>query len=903
MRYPSSTYRVQLSAAFTLAHLRKIIPYLNRLGISTVYASPIFQARNASTHGYDVVDPLTINKEIGTLEEWRELSNEMKRLKMTWLQDIVPNHMAFAPGNNWLQNVFEFGPESPYYRAFDIDWEYPEPYFRGKVMAPFLGDDIEKIIGKGEVKLTAESEGFYVTYFEHRYAISIRSYPLILRPALEVLQKNNHDSLADELYEQLQQWQAEGENLEQQKNSVLSMLQNSRFRSSISEALDVINSSPGRISEILDHQYFRFVHWKTTQEQINYRRFFTINDLICLRMEDQQVFDQYHRFIASLCNEGLIDGLRIDHIDGLFDPADYLQKLHKLVGEQRYIIVEKILEWDEMLPRHWPVHGTSGYGFLATVNQLFTSPDSENDFTDAYSGITSSLTGFHDLVYEKKKFIFEQRMGGELKNLYRMMDEMGLFPANNQSSPNRWKQALNALLSAFPVYRIYFREFPVVSHQKDILEQVHQEAMKKMPSLKEEFDHLLDLFIGKLSQSEDAQYFVQRCQQFTGPLAAKGVEDTSFYIYNRLVSHNEVGDTPARFGISTDDFHQRILDRQQSFPLSMNATATHDTKRGEDARMRINVLSEIPDEWFDRVDDWRHYNSDHKKKKNIPDGNEEYFLYQILLGAWPQNGEISKEFLQRTQDYIQKVLREAKVHSNWSDPNEPYENAVKDFLKGILSNGNFKTSFDHFAERMAFYGAIYSLGQCVIKTTAPGIPDVYQGTELWELSYVDPDNRRPVDYDLHLQLLKNLDHPSGSHADLLVSLMRDFRSGRLKMYVLHSCLKLRRSYPDIFEKGEYIPMQAQGEHKDNVVCYLRSYEGEWLLVVVLRQVVSLCREGDFPLGEIIWKNTSIQLPGGAPGDWTNLFTTERLVVEGQLMIRDALGRFPVAVLTSFADEI
>lgn len=896
MKNPTSTYRIQLSGNFTFKHLRQIIPYLHDLGISTVYASPVFQARESSTHGYDVVDPTRVNSEIGTLEEWREISRELKQRNMSWLQDIVPNHMAFASSNLWLMDVFEFGPGSEYYHTFDIDWEYPDPQFTGKVMAPFLGDEATKVISGGELKIDANEHGLSLGYFEHQYPLSARSYPLILK---EVFSGIEEPPLQEKLQQFIQQDSTAVKEWQRQKEALWPLLKKDGAATILEEAVENINASPAKLSEILEQQYFRFVHWQATESRINYRRFFTINDLICLRMEDQKVFDQYHAFIVSLCEEGLIDGLRIDHIDGLFDPQDYLEKLNKLVGEDRYTIIEKILEWNEDLPLHWPMHGTSGYGFLATVSQLFTRPESESDFTNAYSGITTNLTGYHDLVYEKKKFILEKRMGGELQNLYRIMEQRELLPEKNESSKARWLEALSAFLSAFPVYRIYFREFPIIPHERELLEYAYEIALDKQPTLREELSHLLILFVGEHAKSEDEQYFVQRCQQFTGPLAAKGVEDTSFYIYNRLISHNEVGDTPANFGISTKDFHERMLYRKDHFPFSINTTATHDTKRGEDARMRINALSEHPDEWFGLVEQWNQANAPLKRKKNVPDDNEEYFIYQALIGAWPVDNRVNEEFIQRTLDYLQKVLREAKVHSNWSQPDERYEETVYAFIRAILKNEDFRNSFDPFVEKMTLYGAIYSLGQCVLKASAPGVPDVYQGTELWDLSYVDPDNRRPVDYALRSQYLGSF----LSDMVLPAGMLKNFRNGKLKMYVLQRTLQLRRDFNEIFDEGEYLPVTVSPEYKEQVVAYIRRRNDKWVMVAVPCQVASLAYNDGFPIGEPYWKNAFLSLPDGAPSQWKSIYTGEETKGDHQLLLKDVFAHLPVGILTNFADEI
>jgi len=612
-------------------------------------------------------------------------------------------------------------------------------------------------------------------------------------------------------------------------------------------------------------------------------------------MEDQKVFDTYHLFIKELCDEGIINGLRIDHIDGLFDPETYLHRLRQLVGDDFYIIVEKILEADEKLPSHWPAHGTSGYDFLAHVNHLFTRSSKAEEFTLAYEKIFPRIPEYEKLVYQKKQFILNERMGGELDNLWRLLLSQDLL---QESIPNEdvWKNALGAFLSAFPVYRVYPQEYPLNYKQIQLIDIAYKKALEFEPSMKEQLKYLKSLYMGETDKDKtNSLYFLQRCQQFSGPLAAKGVEDTSFYIYNRLIAHNEVGDSPEHFGISVKNFHQKMLNRKKDFPLSVNATSTHDTKRGEDARMRLNVLSEIPGEWFSRVEEWRNLNSAFKVSKTIPDNNEEYFIYQTLVGALPFKEE--KDFLSRTCEYLQKVLREAKVHSNWAQPDETYEEQVMSFVKAIMNNSEFRTSLDPFVKKIAGFGAIKSLGQSLIKVTAPGIPDIYQGTELWDLTYVDPDNRRPVDYGLRMNYIADFRTFSKTNLKKKLSSLRlNYKTGKIKMFTIYKALIQRRKDKNIYQKGEYVPLKVKGAAAKNFISYARVLGEEWRIIIVPIVVTNLFNHGNLKPEKDKIKDLTIELPANAPEEWDLVFTGDSFNAENEIYVCNALSEFPVALI-------
>lgn len=882
MKCPASTYRIQLSPEFTLDELEKILGYLEELKVSTIYSAPFFQSRKGSTHGYDITNPFRLNTEIGKLETLRKISEWLEKHDMTWLQDIVPNHMAFESDNDWLRDIFELGPHSKYYRFFDIDWEKGQ-----KLMAPFLGGYAEEILKKKELKLKLDDTGISLDYFNHSYPVSAHTYSEILStPELKDWKKKFRAFEAGK-----QEWQ------DLKSLFLIDIQADHDLRSSVEKSLKEINASEEGMKKILAFQFFKPTHWKNTEKEINYRRFFTINGLICLRMEDKEVFDNYHSFIHQLIEAGFINGLRIDHIDGLFDPLQYLENLRTLVGLDFYIIIEKILEWDEKLPRHWPVQGTSGYAFLAQVNQLFTDSSNEELFTDYYQKINPRNGEYEILVYQQKLFILKERMGGEYTNLWELALELKLLPdtSNNEITRN----ALGAILAAFPVYRIYPEEFPLKKKQKKIIEQAYEKALEHGESLKTELDVFKQIFLGEAEGNKDNMlFFLQRCQQFTGPLAAKGVEDTSFYIFNRLISHNEVGDSPQNFGLSIEGFHEKMEQKKQDFPLSINATATHDTKRGEDARMRINVLSELGQEWFEKVEEWQGITRKFKKDQ-IPDVNEEYFIFQILVGAYPFKLETGEEFLKRTTAYLQKALREAKEHSSWTEPDEKYENAVFDFVKKLIQNEEFLNSFLPFQKKIMGYGALKSLGQCLIKITAPGIPDIYQGTELWDLSYVDPDNRRHVDYELRKEYLYELMIlPPEKIKPELNSLKRKFINGKIKMYCLHKALAERRKFTNVFDNGDYIPIKVKKPFDEKVLAYVRKEGENWFLIVIPVMVTGLF-DKKLKMDPALTTETIISLPQYFPRQWKNIFTQATFDTENDLTGKDLFEDFPVALFTNY----
>lgn len=887
MKNPVATYRLQLSPDFTFEDLEDILDYLELLGISTIYSAPFFQARKGSSHGYDITDPLKINKQIGWLDRFKKISQKLQLKGMDWLQDIVPNHMAFDGQNIWLQDVFELGPHSFYFNFFDVDWNDEDP----KLMAPFFGAPLEQVLQKGEFQLILSGKGLIFRYYDQKYFAAARSYTAVLSA-----------SEFPQWHKKFKDFKGDASAWMELKNFFLRETdRNHELKQQVEERLESINSSEEKLKELLKLQYFLPEHWKATESRINYRRFFTINDLICLRMEDREVFDNYHRFIFQLCEQKLITGLRIDHIDGLFDPLGYMKHLREALGPDFYIIIEKILEWDEKLPNHWPVQGTSGYGFLAEVNQVLTEERNEQLFTQKYQEINPRNSEYAELVYKQKLFILKERMGGEYNNLWELSTELDLL--SQEQKTLKFKQALGALLAGFPVYRIYPESFPLNRRQENVIKTAYNSALEFYEDHEQELLVWKKLFLGKAQRDKgDMLYFLQRCQQFTGPLAAKGVEDTTFYIFNRLISHNEVGDSPENFGLSVAGFHERMQLRQSDFPLSVNATATHDTKRGEDARMRINVLSELGEEWFQKVEEWQEISAGFRKDKNIPDANEEYFIFQMIVGHWPSRNFPMEELLKRTRTFLQKMLREAKQHSSWAKPDEAYENAVYEYVESLLKNDKFMQSFREFHKKVNSYGAVKSLSQCLLKVTAPGIPDIYQGTELWDFSYVDPDNRRPVDYKLRKQYLQELSSiAEGDLKQQLQALKKDYTSGKINMFCLYKALQFRMQQKELFEEGSYVPLKLTTDHTEDVVGFTRQKGQNYALVLAPVTVTSLFDE-QLELKPEVEEKQLFSLPKDFPKEWQHIFTDEKFKNVEYFDLKGLFKHFPVALLTNIEEE-
>ncbi|MGI8598389.1 MAG: malto-oligosyltrehalose synthase [Chitinophagaceae bacterium] len=897
MYNPISTYRIQFNKEFTFSQFEKIIPYLHKLGVRTIYASPILRAVPGSNHGYDVLDPNKINPEIGTEEQLMLIQQQLKSLNIGWLQDFVPNHMAFETKNPWIHDVLEKGERSLFAQYFDIDWS------RKPLMLPVLGKTLEETVIDGEIAVKFSNGRFYFSYYETLYPLQPASSKLILQTLPEQFKV-----LVEAVLENLTLAETTDDDY------TYSTLINSTFQkladastdkpltSQIENVLKNIIKNPEFLWKILSEQFYMLCHWQQTDHEINFRRFFTINSLICLNIHYENVFDDYHSYIKSLLDIKLINGLRIDHIDGLYDPSQYLEKLRALAGDDVYIAVEKILENNESLPEQWNVQGATGYEFLASANNILTLKNSEEIFSQAYSSITDNYRTVSQQVIDKKSFILYNYMQGELENLFQLLLHLHLLKEEEKQNlmPEHLKKAIAVFLFHFPVYRFYSNSIPLLRADAIAVKNIFIQLKQVYPDIEPALQALQNIFTHAKKEKKylfNASHFFKRCMQFTGPLMAKGVEDTLMYTYNRFIVHNEVGDSPESFGCTVEEFHLKMLNRQQEWPLALNATATHDTKRGEDARARLNVLSDIPHEWFRKVAEWQHHTAS-LKMDAAPDANDEYFIYQTLIASYPMPGEDEDDFTGRVQAYVQKALREAKRHSNWNTPNENYEKATSLFIQNILKKESiFYKSFQDYLNKIVDFGIINSLVQLLLKCTCPGVPDIYQGCELWDLSFVDPDNRRSVDFDKRISYIKKLEEKT-----TIDNLWQERYNGKIKLWLLNHLLHERTSDPNIFSKGNYLALKVTGKYKKNIIAFARQHEGKFFIVIAPLHLAAICKQQKKDWNKVDWEDTQVIIPGSETGEAFSSIDKNKIIFKEKIAINGLFKTLPFTILNVYASS-
>lgn len=852
MYNPISTYRIQFNKDFTFKNLADQTDYLSELGIKTLYASPVFKSTPGSIHGYDVTDPHVFNPEIGTEKEFDEIMQTLKEKNIGWIQDIVPNHMAMHSDNAWLMDVLKKGKKSSRADYFDIDFSHPD--FNDKLIIPFLGKTARGAIKDGEIKLKLKDGQLGFSHFD------------FFSPVKE--------------------------------ETMRSVLGNESEIDQMDKILGNINLNPIRLEQLLDEQHYLLSPWQEASIHLNYRRFFTINSLISLKIENDHVFDDYHSFINGLISQKKIQGLRIDHIDGLRLPRNYLEELRLLVGDEIFIVVEKILEQNESLIPDWPVEGTTGYDFLGTVNNLFTCQRNYIQLKKFYREFTGITEQPEEIIYQKKKLILMTSMRGDLDNLYRLFEKGDFIGNGNEISSEIIKDAISEFLIYFPRYKSYSCSFPLSSDDKSIITTVISKASDRTPYLKKGLKIIRSIFIDQQDFTEKkksaALELFLRCMQFTGPLMAKGVEDTVMYYYNCFIAHNEVGDSVSASGVSVKEFHQRMEERLKTFPMTLNTTSTHDTKRGEDARARLNVISEFPAEWINLVKKWNKINKRFKtsiKNKEVPSLNEEYFIYQTLIGIFPFDEVINEDLISRLDDYLTKALREAKISSDWNEPDLEYEKSVKLFLHKILEpNNEFLQSFLPFQKKISYCGVINSLSQLVLKATCPGIPDFYQGTELWDFSLVDPDNRRSVDYSIRKQVLYDLiKEREKDPEEFNKNLHGQYNNGHLKLWFMRVLLKERALHPQLFQIGQYVPLNVTGFLKEHVIVFARTHENTWYIVAVPLYIGIIFQKQDISdFNAINWKDTAIEIPSLAPENWVEVQNGSTILAKEKIFLSDVL---------------
>jgi malto-oligosyltrehalose synthase len=907
MYNPISTYRLQFNKDFGLKDLEKQIEYLALLGVGTVYASPLFKATPGSMHGYDVVNPLEFNPEITNMQEVVSVISQLNKQQIGWLQDIVPNHMAFDTHNTWLMDVLEKGVNSKYHAIFDFEEGVPGP--ENRLMLPFLGSDLDEAIKNREIQLGWKKGNFVVKYHDHEYPCSFEGFRDILQndipdfPVFFMEQWQNHNldnsnPSADFLHTL---WEAAKEKLE------YVMQWDKESRRLIDNVLMTFNSHDHLIRYALEKQHYELCHWLETEKRINYRRFFTVNSLICLQMEDARVFEKYHELIAQLISEGYFQGLRVDHIDGLYDPNTYLENLRKLTGDDTFIVAEKILESEEQLPEYWPIQGTTGYDFLATVNNLLTNTKNYHILRKLYKEVTNLEETPSQLIYQNKKMILTTRMHGEWDNLFGLFNMLKLIDyERNEVSHEEIKEAIGEFMLACPVYRLYPRGFPLQEPSRQVVEEIFEQARERNPALIPAIDKLANCFLTKdMQDAKKVEKFFARLMQFTGPLMAKGVEDTSMYQYNAFITHNEVGDALNARGISAEAYHRQMKERQENWPLTMNTTSTHDTKRGEDVRARLSVISELTGEWEQHVRQWMQLNQRLKIRLDSgllePGTSVEYFIYQTLLGTFPMDGKADENYKKRMDEYLVKALREAKRKVSWRDPDETYENAICEFTRNMLEpEHGFLEIFIPFQQKMAWRGIVNSLTQLTLKCCSPGVPDIYQGTELWDLSLVDPDNRQAVDYEFRLGLLKEMIEENKADAKaMLRRLSQNPLDGKIKLWLTYTLLNLRKQNPDLFLKGQYLPLRTEGSLKENLLAFARTFQNQWLLVVVPLITADLSEKpsGEY-ISELDWEGTQIILPKAERVEWINVFNGEEYTFNGSIKASEIFVNFGVGLIMS-----
>ena len=925
MHLPRATYRIQFSPQFGFKQAREILGYLSDLGISDLYASPIFKARKGSNHGYDIVEPNQLNPQLGTDEDFRSLIDEAKRLGLFWLQDIVPNHMAYDSQNEMLMDVLENGKDSEYYNFFDIDWNHNYENLRSRVLAPFLGKFYADALENGEISLKYDEKGLSINYYEQRLPLRVGSYVRVLEHNIKTLEERLDSSNADfikllgiiNLFKSLSSQYGDirqSEQVRHAKKMLWSLYSdNTVIKQFIDESIALFNGTKGKpesfdaLDKLISEQLFRLSFWKVASEEINYRRFFTINELVSVRVEDQAVYSHTHQLIFRLIQDGLVCGLRVDHIDGLFDPTQYLKRLRQDVGDA-FIVVEKILAPLESLPQSWPIQGSTGYDFLNYVNGAFCNTSARRAFAKLYGSFAGMRMTYEELAIEKKRVIISKHLAGNIDNLAQLLKRISSRDKYGRDMTlYGLRRALVEVMAVFGVYRTYIDHQGARQEDIQYLRQAIERAAERLPGYFYEINFigkfLLLQYNGAVSEEDKEQWidFVMNFQQYTAPLMAKGFEDTVLYIYNPLISLNEVGGSPERFGFSREEFHRFNQGAMQHARYSLNATATHDTKRGEDVRARINVLSEMPQEWEQHLKQWVKVNRKFKKTVHgyrAPEANDEYLLYQTLLGACPPEG-ITQEFRERMKNYLIKAVREAKLHTAWIKPDTDYENACSSFVERILADDDeneFLKTFIPFQKKISFYGIFNSLSQALLKIASPGIPDFYQGTELWDFNLVDPDNRRPVDFEKRKSFFNEMQTKKGDLPGLIKDLFVHKDDGRIKLFTIYRLLKARNKFKELFESGEYIPLKAEGKYQDNIIAFARQSHDAYSIVVAPRFLSMIVKEDELPLGESIWQDTVIFLPDEFPSEWASILTEQKLRVDKILNIGNVLDIFPVSLL-------
>jgi (1->4)-alpha-D-glucan 1-alpha-D-glucosylmutase len=932
---PASTYRLQLHREFPFAAARDVVAYLANLGVSACYTAPYFTASPESTHGYDVCNHNEVSPDLGGATGHAAFVDALQAKGLGHVVDFVPNHMGIGTNSNsWWKDVLESGPSSPSARFFDIEWAPVKTELHAKLLLPILGDQYGKVLERGELQLAFQDGQLVLKYFEHEMPINPRQSPRVFRRAVKPLTEalGHDDTNLHELLsiiaalenmppytarepDQVAERQREKEVA--RKRLIRLIADAPMVGEQLNAAVLEVNGEPGRaesfdaLHELLEAQPYRLSYWRTASHEINYRRFFDINTLAGLRVERSDVFEATHRLLSELIASGRVQGVRIDHPDGLFDPARYFEMLQDRAAEvwdvgrssnggrpdrPLYVVAEKVLSGRERLPVRWAVHGTTGYNFLNELNGLFVSPTQARRMRRAYAKLTGRTEAFDDVLYASKRLIMETAMASELSVLAHMLDRIG--ESNRKSRDftlEALRDAITEVVACFPVYRTYVDEQGWTPEDRAVVVQAVSRARRRNPAMEASlFDFLLEVVLPRAAgeplgraaerrggypaadanEARERLRFAMKLQQYTGPVQAKGLEDTAFYRYNLLLSLNEVGGDPSRVGRGMDEFHSMAMQRLHDWPYELLATSTHDTKLGEDVRARINVLSEIPDEWAREVSRWMRLNRAHRSMvegEPAPDRNDEYRFYQAVVGTWPPAAGpkgASSDYVDRLKGFMIKSVREAKLHTSWITPNIDYENAVVRFVERVLTGAGgarFVPAMLSLQRRVAALGALNSLAQVLLKIASPGVPDFYQGSELWDLNLVDPDNRRLVNFDVRTGLLAEVDTilqlPVEARAAEISSLLGSWPDGRIKLLVTAAGLRLRRDREALFLEGEYLPLVTETTVNADVIAFARVRGDDVVMVAAPRLTAPLvAADLALPLGGAGWKTSRVMLP-------------------------------------------
>lgn len=960
---PSSIYRLQFNHHMTFHTAKEIVDYLHTLGITHCYASPIWLSKSGSLHGYDIKDHTKLNPELGTDEDFSLFVQSLRTRSMGLIIDIVPNHVYIADATNpWWKNVLENGRASPYADYFDIDWKPIRTELVNKILLPLLDQNYGESLENQKIKLTYCEGSFSLELYDHLLPTDPKSWNAILEPLIKegegtvtpedanllelksIISSLSHlPSTTEKDIDKIEERQREKEIIKIRLGKVFT--QSPVLLNLLVKKLQAINGTIGNsksfdeLEAFINAQTYWLCYWRVANNEINYRRFFDVFEFAGLRLENPKVFTELHSLLFQLIEKGDIDGIRVDHIDGLWNPEYYLRNLQRLWKQARegkdsdegmYLVVEKILLGNEKLNPEWPISGTVGYDFLNQLNRIYVFQNNKLQIIDIYRHFTGINSHPNELVYDCKALILLSSMSSELQMLVRRLSSIAFENRNTRDfTADTLQASLRSIIAYFAVYRSYINAEDKIIHEVDrkFIQSAIAKAKRRNPYLSPSiFDFIKSILLlehpSELNQDQQAEReaFVMRFQQLTGPVMAKGLEDTAFYRYYPLSSLLEVGAELSNFGNELSFFHQKNRERLDDWPHAMTTTSTHDTKRSEDVRARINVLSEIPEQWEQALARWSEYNRPFKHDNDdeaIPNDNEEYLLYQTLIGTWPydsMNREQYQEYVQRIQHYMEKAIKEAKIDTSWINPNPQYEEKVHQFVQEILDRNAkenpFLADFENFHAKVRLPGVLNSLSQLVVKLTSPGIPDIYQGNELWDFSLVDPDNRHPVDFQKRIELIKTLPiWEKGDRTALLKELLLHFEDGRIKLWITICSLHARQRHSELFSKGSYEPLIVKGDKANHIIAFARTFEGKTVITITTRFFTHLLQNDNLLIDTNTWSNTSIELsPDFTRKKYRDIFSNREIESrknkDGAIVIElhEALNPLPMVILEGVEEK-